>query len=79
MKAYHPHFSKVKEAILSKVSRPFVNISEVREVNAQVGDTGRVTPSQYRAGLEGHCLIKLWTQAINKKTKHKTSQNCFLL
>ena len=48
MKAYHPHLSKVEEAILSEVSRPFVNIGEVREVDAQVGDTGRVTPEESR-------------------------------
>jgi len=34
----HPHLSKVKEAILGDFSRPFVNIGEVREVDAQVRD-----------------------------------------
>ena len=48
MDPYHPHLSKVKKAILSEVSRPFVNIGEVREVDTQVGNTGRVTSEESR-------------------------------
>ena len=42
---YHSHFGKVDKSRLGEVCRALLNVGEVREIDAEVGDTGWVTPT----------------------------------
>jgi hypothetical protein len=41
---HHSHLGKVEESILGEVGSSLLYEGEVRQVDAQVGDAGRVTP-----------------------------------
>ena len=42
-KNYHSHFCEIEKSVLSEVVGPFFYVGEVREVNAEVRNTRRIT------------------------------------
>jgi len=41
--SHHSHLAEVDEAVLGHIGRPLLDERQVRQVHAQVGDTGGVT------------------------------------
>ena len=55
-KVYHSHFGKVHQTRLGEVGGALLDVGEVREIDPEVGHTGRIAPAVKCHGYGGYSL-----------------------